>query len=426
MHILYSILLFLAAIVTGPYWLVKGLREKKYFAAVPERLGLRIPELAASGRPIWIHAVSVGEVLAAKPLVMALAAARPQLPIVISTVTTTGRELAQKEFACAAAIVYFPFDWGFCIARFLRQLRPRMVILMETELWPNFMHRCCRASIPLLLANGRISDRSFRHYRLFRALARSMLIKLSAVLVQTSEDRDRFIFLGAPSDRVFVTGNLKFDYPPPSLAGDGEWLGLIRSRMGLNQDTPVVVIGSTMRGEETLFLEAFRQVLRTLPDARLILAPRHPERFNEVADLIQQSGMSYFRRSKLPDQNPKEVQVLLLDTIGELRRVYSLAWVAIVGGSFLPFGGHNILEPAALGKAILFGPDMSNFKEMAGLFLKSRAARQTSLAALSRDLNELFLDSHLRDRLGERAFFTFRQNQGATEATLKHLASHLE
>jgi 3-deoxy-D-manno-octulosonic-acid transferase len=426
MHLLYSILLILAAIVTGPYWLVKGLREKKYLAAVPERLGLRLPALASSVRPIWIHAVSVGEVLAAKPLVTALAAARPRLPIVISTVTTTGRELAQKEFACAAAIVYFPFDWGFCIARFLRRLQPRLVVLMETELWPNFLQRCSRASIPLLLANGRISDRSFRRYRLFRVWTRSMLIRISAVLAQTSEDKERFISLGAPPDRVFVAGNLKFDFPTPSAAANGEWLKLLRSCMDLNSDTPVVVIGSTMKGEEALFLEAFLQVLQTLPDARLILAPRHPERFNEVADLIQKTGMTFLRRSMLPDQNPKGVQVLLLDTIGELRQVYSLASVAIIGGSFLPFGGHNVLEPAALAKAILFGPDMTNFREIAGLFLKSHAARQTSLVALPRDLNELLQDSHLRDRLGEQALFTFRQNQGATQATLQHLARHLE
>jgi 3-deoxy-D-manno-octulosonic-acid transferase len=426
MHLLYSILLLLAAVVTGPYWLVKSLRKKKYLAAVPERLGLRLPALAPSVGPIWIHAVSVGEVLAAKPLVTALVAAKPLLPIVISTVTTTGRELAQKEFPFAAAIVYFPFDWGLCIKRFLRRLQPRLIVIMETELWPNFMRHCSRASIPLLLANGRISDRSFRRYLRFRFFAKSMLVQLSAILAQTSEDRDRFVQLGAPSARVFMAGNLKFDFPPPSMAADGEWLQTLRFCMGLNPDTPVVVIGSTMRGEEPLFLEAFGQVLRNRPDARLIIAPRHPERFNEVADCIQKTGMTFLRRSMLPDQSHPEVQVLLLDTIGELRKVYSLASVAIIGGSFLPFGGHNILEPAALGKAILFGPHMTNFKEIADLFKKSEAARQTSLAALPGDLDELLQDSRLRDRLGERASFTYSQNQGATQATLQHLARYLE
>jgi 3-deoxy-D-manno-octulosonic-acid transferase len=420
MHFLYSLALTLAAILSSPYWLVKGLKQRKYLESVPQRLGRRLPaDSPGAERPLWLHAVSVGEVLTAKNLLATLRARRPDLPIVVSTVTSTGRALAMKELSQAAEIFYFPFDWDFSVRCFLDRLRPRAVVLMETELWPNFLRRCSQRAIPVLLINGRLSDKSFRRYRCMGRFTGSMLQKLTAIGVQTEEYRARFLELGAADQQIRVTGNLKFDCPVPEIDQKGGFLRLIRAAMRVDVGAPLIVVGSSMKGEEGLLLGVFRTICRVLPEAGLVLAPRHPERFDEVADLIQRLGISFQRRSRLEAEARSAVRILLLDTIGELRAVYSLASVAVIGGSFLPFGGHNPLEPAAFGKAIVFGPDMSNFKDTARVLLGERAARQCSLEALPDVLIELLRDSRAREELGRRAAVTLERNQGATERTLE-------
>jgi 3-deoxy-D-manno-octulosonic-acid transferase len=385
-----------------------------------QRLGLKLPDADFGQRPLWIHCVSVGEVLAAKPVVLSIQKARPQLPVVCSTVTLTGQALAQKELSRLAAIFYFPFDWNFSVKRFLSRVQPRAVVLMETELWPNFLKACARRKIPVFVANGRISDRSLRRYRRVKMLTASMLHQMTAIGTQSHEDKNRFLELGADERRVRVTGNIKFDFPAPELEPHRDLLSKIKSTLRLDQGVVTIVVGSSMKGEEPHFLSAFTKVRQAISDTRMILAPRHPERFGEVADLLEASGVTFARRTEL--DGSLSVDVVLLDTIGELRAVYSLATVAVVGGSFLlPHGGHNPLEPAAFGKAIIFGTEMSNFREIAQLFLHEQAARQSTLESLPGALIELLQNTRARNILGQRAASTFRQNQGATDNTMDFL-----
>jgi 3-deoxy-D-manno-octulosonic-acid transferase len=424
MYFVYSLLLGLGMLITSPYWLYRGFRRKDYLPSLIRRFGRGIPRLQASRSPIWIHAVSVGEVLAARSLFVALRSTRPDLPVIVSTVTLTGQALAHKELPTADAIFYFPFDWDFCVRNFLNRLAPAAVVIMETELWPNFLKHCSGRHIPVFLANGRISDKSSRRYQRIRIFVGRMLEAFAKVGVQTHEDRRRFLGLGAPEDRVVVTGNLKFDLPPPVLEPHGGLLEAVTKCLGIGPGTPVIVIGSTMKGEEAEILTRLQRLRTAIPAVKTILAPRHPERFGDVADLLQASGIHWMRRSQMSMEAP-ESDILLLDTIGELRAIYSLASVAVIGGSFLPYGGHNLLEPAALGKAIVFGPEMSNFRELASLFLREQAARQCTLDQLAPALVELLTTDAARRLLGERAARTYRQNQGATETTLNFILPHV-
>ncbi len=425
MSAIYSLLLTVVAILTAPYWIIKGLRQRKYFGTITQRMSRDLPEISITERPIWIHAVSVGEVLAAKVLLGVLRTERPELPIVISTVTVTGQTLARRELRDAAAHFYFPFDWAFCVRRFLRKVAPRCVVLLETEMWPNFLEGCARLGVPVIIANGRISDKSFDRYKYVHWLTSSMLSRVRLVGAQTEEDRLRFIQLGAPEDRVRVTGNLKFDFAAPDLSSRRELLSAVSRALRLRDGDPLIVIGSTMKGEEPLFLQAYSSVKKTFPRARMILAPRHPERFGEVADLLRSSGTPFLRRSELDQPLAAPPDILLLDTVGELRQVYSLASIAVIGGSFLPFGGHNPLEPAALAKPVVFGPDMSNFREVARLFLSAGAARQCSIDGLAGMLTGLLSDDKTLQALGEKAAATLRRNQGAALDTTRFILSEL-
>jgi 3-deoxy-D-manno-octulosonic-acid transferase len=419
-------MLTLAALLGSPYWVFRAVNRKKYLGYFKQRLGLALPQASLSAAPLWIHAVSVGEVLAAKPLFASLRASLPEMPVVISTVTLTGQGLARREFAKASAIFFFPFDWAFSVRRYLGLLNPRAVVLMETELWPNFLRLCAERDIPVFLANGRISDASFRRYRRIRWLTRRMLDRVKFLGVQTEEDRRRFSELGAEESHIRVTGNLKFDFRVLPAEEDGSLLKEIRRRFGLDSGAQVVVVGSSMKGEEKLFLDTFLELRVGTRNARMILAPRHPERFDEVAELIAGSGIPFCRRTRLGEaRDETPIEVLLLDTIGELRAIYALADVAVIGGSFLPFGGHNLLEPAALGKAIVFGPEMGNFKEIAGLFLREQAARQCAPENLSETLVDLLKDSPARSMLGEKAAATLRHNQGATQSTMSFLLPYV-
>jgi 3-deoxy-D-manno-octulosonic-acid transferase len=424
LYLIYSLSLLLAAVLTSPYWIFKAFTTKKYRGSFRQRLGFPLPQCSTPQKPLWIHAVSVGEVLAAKSIVSAFQTSRPDLPLVISTVTLTGQATAQKEFRAAAGIFYFPFDFGFSVDRFLAHLNPRGVLLMETELWPNFIDRCKRRGVPVFLANGRISNQSFRRYKRIKLLVRDMLCSMAAIGAQTHDDAGRFLELGAIEKSMRITGNLKFDYTPPARAAQGEWIDLIRASIGIESAGYVIVAGSTMKGEEVIVLDAFQKILAAVPQSRLILAPRHPERFDEVADLIRQSGRKFLRRSQL-SKDGKTEEILLLDTMGELRTVYSLASVAVIGGSFLPYGGHNPLEPAALRKAIVFGPEMSNFKEIADLFIRESAACRCSADDLPRVLIGLLKDVEKQNAFGARAYDTLRRNQGATDATLNLLLPYI-
>lgn len=425
MYLFYSLLLAIGMLAASPYWLYLILKKRDFRASIAQRLGLRLPPFHSAQRPIWLHAVSVGEVLAAKALCRALRQARPDIPLLVSTVTSTGHALAHKELRDAAQILYFPLDYSFSTGRFLSKLRPALVIIMETELWPNFLKECARRYIPVLLANARISDKSVRRYRHIRRMARDMVRSLARIGAQTQADRERFLAMGAAEKQVVVTGNLKFDFPAQLIDSESELLRLIRSALALETGHPVVVVGSTRKGEETLLLDQFIRLRSEVPSAKLILAPRHPERFSEVAQILDVAGVSWLRRTELGQGGRCPVDILLLDSVGELRSVYSLATIAVIAGSFLPYGGHNLLEPAALGKPIVFGPEMSNFRELARLFLQAQAARQCAPGELASTLAALLRNPEEGNLLGRRAAQTYRANQGATENTMRFILPYI-
>jgi 3-deoxy-D-manno-octulosonic-acid transferase len=346
-YLLYSAVLLLAALVSAPWWLVQMLRQGKYRAGLSERLG-RVPERIAKGSAgpvIWIHAVSVGEALAISELVSRLRTRVPNARIVVSTTTQTGHKLAAERFG-AENVFYFPLDFAVAIRPYMRRLKPSVVVLAETEFWPNFIRLANEAGAKIVVTNARISDRSFPRYRRFAGLMKPVLRNIDAFLAQSNLDAERLVEIGAPKERVSVGGNLKFEVKPPDASM--EIVNVLRTAIAREGVGPVIIAGSTVEGEEPLVLDAFRAVLARFPKALLILAPRHKERFESAVSLLESSGMRFTRRTELAVEaaEVRAGSVLLLDSIGELAAVYSLADVAFVGGSLVPRGGHNILEPA--------------------------------------------------------------------------------
>jgi len=413
MYLAYSALLALGLLLSLPYWVFQTLRHGKYRAGLRERLG-RVPErLCRDKRPaIWIHAVSVGEVLAVGELVGELRRRFPGNRLVVSTTTDTGQRLARTRFG-EENVCYFPLDFGFAIRPYLKTLQPELVLLAETEFWPNFLRLSRQSGAGVAVVNARISDRSLPGYRRFHGLLARVLQNVNLFLAQTDEDRNRLMEIGAPSERMRVTGNLKFDAPlpaPPPIVASLQ-AELQRSGAG-----PIIVCGSTVRDEEPLLLHAFRNVLASHPQAVMILAPRHPERFGEVAHLMETFGTHFWRRS-LWSGEPVAGGVLLLDSIGELASVYSLADVAFVGGSLVPLGGHNIIEPARHGIAIVVGNHTENFRDMIELFKKHDAVRVAGPAEFPLVLMELISNEAERIALGRRAAETMHAQAGATRKT---------
>lgn len=422
MYLLYSVLSAVALIAAAPWLLWRALTQGKYRHAWRERLGLLPPQLAASGNStLWLHAVSVGEVLSAVPLVRAFRAAHPDWRIVVSTTTRTGRAMAETRFSDAAGVFYFPLDFSWVVRRVLAHLRPTLVVIVETEIWPNLL-RCCRAAgIPTALVNARISDRSFPRYRRVRRWLSPVLANLDRLCAQSDDTAGRLRAIGAPADRVVVTGSLKFDVPQPSAAS----LGPVVEAIG---DRPMLLAASTLAGEDEILLETWRD-LRSRTDSEaarppvLVLAPRHPERFDDVAALVERSGFSVLRRTAL-ETGPGTAgfDVLVLDTIGELAALCAFARLVFVGGSLVPAGGHNVLEPAAAGKPIVVGPSMSNFAEITRLFLEARALVQVPDAAAAREtLVRLWDDGPRREALGRAARDLVARRGGAVGRTLHEL-----
>jgi 3-deoxy-D-manno-octulosonic-acid transferase len=420
---LYSIALGVGILASLPYWLFQMARYGKYRKGFAERLG-RLPsrlQLPGEQEPVfWVHAVSVGEVLAVAGLVEELQRRLPQHRIYISTTTDTGQALARKRFG-EANVFYFPMDFAFAIRPYLRALRPQMVVIAETEFWPNFIRLAHASGARIAVVNARISDRSWPSYRRFRGLLRRLLANVDLFLAQTPEDVRRLQDIGAHPERVKVAGNLKFDIPAPAVPAIVESLRKAIADAGAG---PVVVCGSTVEGEEPLLLRAFENLLVPHPKSVMILAPRHPERFAAVAALLEQMSIRFRRRSEW-DGEPLTGGVLLLDTMGELAALYALADVAFVGGSLVPRGGHNIIEPAQHGVAIVVGNHTENFRDIVSLFESRDAVRIVGPAELPLVLLELLADDAERGALGRRAAETLRLQVGATARTADELLALL-
>ena len=418
MYWIYSALLGLTLFVSLPYWLWQRLRHGKYRAGMEQRLGT-VPEALNSQQPvIWVHAVSVGEVLAVSSLVEQLKNHLPGRRIVVSTTTDTGQRLARAKFG-EANVFYFPLDFAFAIRPYLDVLKPRLVVIAETEFWPNFLRLTHGSGARIAIVNARISDRSWPGYQRFRSLLTGVLQQVDLFLAQTDEDRKRLIDIGASADRVQVSGNLKFDVPLPPVPAI---VASLRTAFQQAGSTPILVCGSTVEDEEPLLLQAFVNVLASHPKAVMILAPRHPERFAEAAKLLEDLGLHFWKRS-LWSGEPIVGGVLLVDTIGELASLYALADVAFVGGSLVPRGGHNIIEPAQHGVAIVVGNHTENFRDIVGLFQSRDALRVVGPAEFPLVLMDLISHPEERAALGQRAAETLRSQTGATGRTLAALES---
>jgi 3-deoxy-D-manno-octulosonic-acid transferase len=448
-YFVYSLLMGIVALLLTPYWIVQGLRHGKYFSNLGQRLGFSFPTLSKlpenRAGAIWIHAVSVGEALSGITLAKRMKQAYPDRPLIVSTTTLTGQALARERMPFADAIFYFPLDWAFCVRRVLRAARPSIIVILETEIWPNFLREARRNNVPVMFVSGRISDRSFARYQKFlgivgfflRPFLRSSLANASAFLMQSEKDAERIRALGAPPDRVQVSGNLKYDLELPAPTPISNWLATEAQRGGRS---PIIVAGSVVATEEPLALIAFGTLQGEHRKALLVLAPRKPECFESAAQFIEDSHRKFIRRSQLPVPGPSQngaptgefsiaddVTVILLDSIGELASLYRVADGAFVGGSLVESGGHNILEPAAFGKVPVFGPSMENFSEMAARFTAAGAAVQVeSPEDAGVAWIEFLRDPERATRMGETARNLVETSRGVTERAIAEIARHLD
>jgi 3-deoxy-D-manno-octulosonic-acid transferase len=436
MYFFYRILTAAGMFILAPYFALRGWLAGEPSSALRERLGILPPEIAQRAKigvstadVIWIHAVSVGEVLAAKPLIEGLRRRFPHSPILVSTTTETGQRLARERLQNADGIFYFPLDWVVPVRKALRAIRPALVIIMETEIWPNFLREAKRAGVQVVFANARISEKSFTRFKRWEFLVGPFFAQVmqDAVLFlsQTPEDSARLQQMGAPHDRIEVTGNLKYDAEPPAI---GRFGARLEQQIRQQERWPVLVAGSVVAEEENAVLAAYDVIQRQWRHTLLILAPRKPAQFDAAATIVAEGGWKVVRRSNLDLSSSldEDTDVVLLDSIGELAGLYSLADAVFVGGSLVPAGGHNILEPAWFARPPVFGPSMENFREMADQFLGAHAGVQvTSGQGLGKVWMQLVQDNAMRERMGKAARAISERNRGATERSMDRIAAVL-
>jgi 3-deoxy-D-manno-octulosonic-acid transferase len=419
MYFLYSTLLAVFLLLTLPYWLLQMMRHGKYRAGLRQRLGALPRQLTGGGQKptVWVHAVSVGEVVAVSGVVQALRQKSPSTRVVISTTTRTGQKFAAQRFG-AENVFYFPLDFAFAIRPYLNALHPELVVVAETEFWPNFLRLAKRSRARIAVINCRISDRSLPGYKRLHfwlpRLLRKTLDNVDCFLAQTEEDRRRLAEIGTPESRIQVAGNLKFDVAPPP---GPKIVATLRRSFNHSGAGPILVCGSTLEDEEGLLLSAFRNILAHHPKAVMILAPRHPERFPKVAELVESLSFRMWRRS-LWNGEALVGGVFLVDSIGELAALYSLATIAFVGGSLVPRGGHNILEPALYGVPIVTGNHYENFRDVVNFFASRNAVRIVGLAELPLVFMELVENENARATLGRNALAALDSQRGATDRTV--------
>lgn len=428
MYLVYSLLTLVVFVAVSPYFVYQAVRYKKYIGSLRERMGFLPISFNIDGdESIWIHAVSVGEALTARALASDLKARYPRLRLFLSTTTIAGQQVARRSLSMVDGVFYFPFDFALTSARTLNLVKPRLFIMMETEIWPNLLRLCHKRGVKTAVINGRISSRSYPRYRLVKRFFTRVLADVDRFCMQSDESARRLVDLGAEASRITVTGSLKFDsLELPSAVSHGKPRERVLRFFRLSPNRTVVVAGSTMKSEEAAVLRAFSRIKALMPSALCVLAPRAPERFGEVERLADAAGFVTVRRSELPIDTEPRADVIVLDSIGELAQLYQLATAVFVGGSLVDHGGHNILEPAIFGKPIVFGPHMQNFKEIADAFLANDAALQV---ASERDLEDVLLtlvsDPVRRARLGAAARALVEANRGAKIKTLDVIAELL-
>jgi 3-deoxy-D-manno-octulosonic-acid transferase len=421
MYALYSLLIVVFGVVASPYLAYQALRYKKYIASLGQRMGYLPVSFNLDGEEsIWIHAVSVGEVLTVRALIADLKRRYPGFRIFLSTTTLAGQQVARRNVHDIDAVFYFPFDLSFIVRRTLRLVKPRLFLMMETEIWPNLLRECKKKGVATMMVNGRISARSYPRYRMARPFFKKVLMDVDRFCMQSEESARRLIDIGAEPVRVTVTGSLKFDsLDMPGAPTPGRGRDRVLRYFRISPNRPVIIAGSTMRGEEEDVLHAFRRLKGNAGNPLLVLAPRNPERFAEVAQLARNQAFVTVKRSDLPIDAEPRAEVVVLDTIGELAQLYQIATAVFVGGSLVDVGGHNILEPAVFGKPIVIGPHMQNFKEIADAFLSHGAAVQVQSArGLEEALLALLTDPVRRARLGAAARALVESNRGAKDKSL--------
>ncbi|MBP7376767.1 MAG: 3-deoxy-D-manno-octulosonic acid transferase [Pyrinomonadaceae bacterium] len=429
MFFFYSLIYTLGFILLSPRFLFDLVTGGKYASGFAQRLGW-LPEFKLDTRPVlWLHCVSVGEANAARPLVESIKTNFPKNRLVISTTTKTGQKLAKEIFADSAdAVFFFPFDWRFSVKKALRHYRPSVVMLMETEIWPNFIRETNHAKSRICIVNGRLSERSYTRYARFKTSMRRILGYLDLALMQTNADAKRLMELGIRASKVRVSGNLKFDHNVEST--ENELTEAFRSRFSISPDAPLIIAASTHQPEEKWILDAFKEVWKNAGERlpRLMIAPRHPERFAEVRALIKNSGFDWACRTEAESSRDKTAEIILLDSIGELRSAYPLAEIVLVGGSLIPHGGQSIFEPAASGRAIITGHNTANFADAVTEFLDKDALLQlnetndsTVVAKLADAFRELLQFDEKRKTLGTNALAVMNNNRGAAERTIEYL-----
>lgn len=424
MVLLYNLLSAISLVVYLPWLLFKKGPENR-LTYLSERLGIS----KYTDADIWIHAVSVGEVIACLPFLKALKKEFTQIKIVFSTTTYTGQKIALEKFPEANRIMYMPWDTGLCIKRVVKLLRPKIFITIETELWPVLFQTLKKTGSYIILLNGRLSLESFSGYRRIRSFMQKVLSHVDYFYMQGKGDAERIISLGAKPERVGLMGNFKFDVDFHKSRNFATWIDRLEGT--------TIVAGSTHKGEEEIILNAYEVIKKGISDLKLILAPRHPERFDEVEEILKKRGLNFIRRSEIKQglgfrgqgsattYNRQQPDIILLDTIGELPQIFSKATVAFIGGSLLPFGGHNILEPAYWGKPIVFGPHMDNFPVASEFLRKDAALVVKDSRDIATAIKDLLKNTGKAKQMGQKAKAIIDSNTGAVEKALNLVRSFL-
>ncbi|MDY0211518.1 MAG: 3-deoxy-D-manno-octulosonic acid transferase [Desulfuromonadaceae bacterium] len=418
-YLLYDILLLLSMVVLLPWYVIRGCVRGKGRQGLRERLGFLSPSVLAllKGRQvIWLHAVSVGETRAAVPLIKKLRLAYPDAVLLLSNVTETGREIAEAIPEIDVCI-YFPIDFSAAVKRVVKKVNPALVLIVETEIWPQFVRMCHKYAIPVVLVNGRISDRSFPRYSLVGSLLKPVLAHITFFCMQSELDAHRIAFLGASPEKISVSGNIKFDQSGVSTEELDQTR--LRAQFGIAPEARVWVAGSTHQGEDEIVMRVYQQLLQSFPDLILILVPRHPHRCRQVSELLSKAGVTWYLRSDNVFPPLTGGSVLLVDTLGEMLNFYTVADIVFVGGSLVPVGGHNILEASMVEKPVMFGPWMQNFKDIAKFISAAQGFGEVRDAeGLQQLLTKLLHDKDLRRSAGVRGATILQQHAGATRKTL--------